>query len=86
MVVYPEAPLAAKAVDRPAPSMAAQALRSLYAFSSLSHRGFTQHGARPTADPAKKGNRMSVDIGLGLALAAGLFIYLLAALLAPERF
>lgn len=29
---------------------------------------------------------MTVDITLGLALAAGLFVYLLAALLAPERF
>jgi K+-transporting ATPase KdpF subunit len=29
---------------------------------------------------------MPLDIMLGLALAAGLFIYLLAALLAPERF
>jgi K+-transporting ATPase KdpF subunit len=29
---------------------------------------------------------MSWDILLGLALAAGLFVYLLAALLAPERF
>jgi K+-transporting ATPase KdpF subunit len=29
---------------------------------------------------------MSLDILLGLALAAGLFVYLLTALLAPERF
>jgi len=28
----------------------------------------------------------TLDIALGLALAAGLFVYLLAALLAPERF
>lgn len=29
---------------------------------------------------------MTLDIGLGLALACVLFVYLLAALLAPERF
>ncbi len=29
---------------------------------------------------------MPLDIALGLALAAGLFVYLLAALMAPERF
>jgi K+-transporting ATPase KdpF subunit len=29
---------------------------------------------------------MSFDIVLGLALSAGLLVYLLAALLAPERF
>lgn len=29
---------------------------------------------------------MTLDIWLGLALSAGLFVYLLAALLAPERF
>lgn len=29
---------------------------------------------------------MTFDMSLGLALAAGLFFYLLAALLAPERF
>jgi K+-transporting ATPase KdpF subunit len=29
---------------------------------------------------------MSLDIMLGLGLAAGLFVYLLTALLAPERF
>jgi K+-transporting ATPase KdpF subunit len=29
---------------------------------------------------------MSLDITLGFALAAGLLVYLLAALLAPERF
>jgi K+-transporting ATPase KdpF subunit len=29
---------------------------------------------------------MTLDIALGLALAAGLFVYLLAAQLAPERF
>jgi K+-transporting ATPase KdpF subunit len=28
----------------------------------------------------------TLDIALGLTLAAGLFVYLLAALLAPERF
>ncbi len=29
---------------------------------------------------------MTFEITLGLALAAGLFVYLLAALLVPERF
>jgi K+-transporting ATPase KdpF subunit len=29
---------------------------------------------------------MTLDIALGLALAAGLLVYLCAALLAPERF
>lgn len=29
---------------------------------------------------------MPLDIALALALAAGLFVYLLTALLAPERF
>lgn len=29
---------------------------------------------------------MPLDIALGLVLAAGLFVYLLAALVAPERF
>jgi K+-transporting ATPase KdpF subunit len=37
--------------------------------------------------PFNKGGRsMTLDVALGLALAAGLFVYLLAALLAPERF
>jgi K+-transporting ATPase KdpF subunit len=29
---------------------------------------------------------MSLDVTLGFTLAAGLFVYLLVALLAPERF
>ncbi len=29
---------------------------------------------------------MTLDIWLGLAVSVGLFVYLLAALLAPERF
>ncbi|MDP2800913.1 MAG: K(+)-transporting ATPase subunit F [Phreatobacter sp.] len=29
---------------------------------------------------------LTLDIALGLTLAAGLFVYLVAALLAPERF
>jgi len=29
---------------------------------------------------------MTLDLGLGLALAAGLFVYLVVALLAPESF
>jgi K+-transporting ATPase KdpF subunit len=29
---------------------------------------------------------MTLDVGLGLAVSAGLFVYLLVALWAPERF
>jgi K+-transporting ATPase KdpF subunit len=50
------------------------------------HRGFAPAGRRQgpfrgnRSDPA-----MTFDVILGLGFAAGLFVYLLVALLAPER-